>query len=358
MATDGSAARMIRVNRRNPCPVCQRGDWCLVAQDGSAGICSRNEDGSVKRCGDAGWLHILSDRDARATDVAPILRPSGQAKDWTRYLELVTRDADDRINELAVRLGVSGQSLRRLGCGYDRARKWWVVPERDALGTVIGILGRNQDGVKRRLPKSKCGLSYTADWEAGAGPLLLVEGPSDLAAVLTMGLIGVGRPSNTGGVDHLVALLERIRREQDIVVIGERDQKDDGRWPGRAGAISTAKQLAEALERPISWSLPPDRAKDTREWLQKAPPTLPRERLADLFLSGLDCTRIDPPMIETASEPSGPAIPLGDWRDQMVAARIASLGQPGCYLDASPTGAGKSHVDVLTILHALGRGTV
>ena len=42
-----------------PCPVCGKPDWCLVAEDGSAAICARIEEGSVKRCGDAGWLHIL-----------------------------------------------------------------------------------------------------------------------------------------------------------------------------------------------------------------------------------------------------------------------------------------------------------
>ena len=53
---------MPRVNKQNPCPVCGKPDWCLVAEDGSAAICKRIKDGSVKSCGDAGYLHILIDR--------------------------------------------------------------------------------------------------------------------------------------------------------------------------------------------------------------------------------------------------------------------------------------------------------
>lgn len=39
---------------------------------------------------------------------------------------------------------------------------------------------------------------------------------------------------------------------------------------------------------------------------------------------------------------------LDDFRQDMVAARVASLDVPGVYLDQSPTGAGKSHADILT----------
>jgi hypothetical protein len=52
-------ARMKRVSKSNPCPACGKPDWCLVAEDGSAAICARIEQGSVKKCGDAGWLHIF-----------------------------------------------------------------------------------------------------------------------------------------------------------------------------------------------------------------------------------------------------------------------------------------------------------
>lgn len=48
--------RMRRVSRTAPCPICGRADWCLISPDGSAAICPRVEQGSVKECGDAGLL--------------------------------------------------------------------------------------------------------------------------------------------------------------------------------------------------------------------------------------------------------------------------------------------------------------
>lgn len=51
--------KMCRVSRQNPCPICGKPDWCLVAPDGSAAICQRVTEGAVKKCGEAGWLHVL-----------------------------------------------------------------------------------------------------------------------------------------------------------------------------------------------------------------------------------------------------------------------------------------------------------
>ena len=53
------ASHWLRVSNARPCPVCHKPDWCLVAADGSAAICARVLEGSVKRCGEAGWLHRL-----------------------------------------------------------------------------------------------------------------------------------------------------------------------------------------------------------------------------------------------------------------------------------------------------------
>ncbi len=51
-----------RVTRNDPCPICGRGDWCLVAKDKSAAICPRTEAGSVKEIEGSGFLHKLDDR--------------------------------------------------------------------------------------------------------------------------------------------------------------------------------------------------------------------------------------------------------------------------------------------------------
>jgi len=45
------------------CPSCGKSDWCLVSADNPkdprACICQRNSEGSVRKAGNGGWLHIL-----------------------------------------------------------------------------------------------------------------------------------------------------------------------------------------------------------------------------------------------------------------------------------------------------------
>ncbi len=349
---------MQRVSRERPCAVCGKHDWCLQRPDGSAAICARIEEGSLKRAGDAGWLHVLDPTAPRPFPQARALpqTPSGPKHDWAVWHQRYREAAPDHINALAAKLSVSRDALERLEVGYDPARRWWTFPERDATGQIVGLIGRNEAGQKRRYSGAKCGLCYPADWAAGTGPLLLVEGASDMAAVLTMGLPGVARPSNTGGITLLTDLLSDLSADRPIVVISERDKKEDGTWPGKSGAISTAKQLAAALEREIEWSLPPDNAKDTRAWLQSVS-SIPADRWGPLYLDGLDPTPVSPPVRYRYQPPSAQTVDLEEWRQAMLEARIASLAVPGYYLDASPTGAGKSHIELRVVQHVLrGRG--
>jgi len=80
-----------------------------------------------------------------------------------------------------------------------------------------------------------------------------------------MGLVVVGRPSNVSGLDLLVKLLRP--HDNVIVVLGERDQKLDGRWPGLDGCKAIGLGLARRLRRRIVTRMPPDGAKDLRAWL-------------------------------------------------------------------------------------------
>lgn len=54
-----TASKWVRVNKRNPCPICDKPDWCLISQDGNAAICARVK--SDKQAGEGGWLHRLSE---------------------------------------------------------------------------------------------------------------------------------------------------------------------------------------------------------------------------------------------------------------------------------------------------------
>ncbi|TAJ19411.1 MAG: ATP-binding protein [Planctomycetota bacterium] len=92
----------------------------------------------------------------------------------------------------------------------------------------------------------------------------MVEGASDVAAAVTLGLSAVGRPSNSGGADDLARLLE-LRK---VLVLGENDQKANGAWPGRDGAGRVAGSIAGEWQQPVQWSMPPHGSKDLRAWLE------------------------------------------------------------------------------------------
>jgi hypothetical protein len=193
-------------------------------------------------------------------------RPTPNARNWGKlaihYQHNLTRPV---LNRLARDLGVSPESLLDLGVGYSEVERAWTFPERDGGGEVIGILRRFRDGKKRAMKGGRRGIYVPASWRADFGETLVPEGPSDVAALLTVGLRAVGRPSCTGGIDHLIRLFSGTNDK--VCVLGENDRKEDGRWPGRDGARSTAARLRRELGRRVSWAMLPEGAKDVRDHL-------------------------------------------------------------------------------------------
>lgn len=75
------------------------------------------------------------------------------------------------IGVLADQLGVSIDSLQRLGVGWSITDNAWTFPERDADGKLIGIIRRLWDGRKLAISGSKRGLVYeTSDLTDGYDP--------------------------------------------------------------------------------------------------------------------------------------------------------------------------------------------
>ena len=350
-----------RVSHSRPCPICEKPDWCLVSRDGSAVICPRTEEGATKHIADSGWLHHPDDRDRfepRPVDASPNPQRKKLIADQIEQVLLrYEQKADVGLPELALQLGLSIDVLRRLQVGYCKFENFWSFPERDAHGNVIGIQRRFAGGDKRRLPGSKSGLTFADHWDAGSGPLLLVEGATDVAAAMMLELSVIGRPSNRGGVALLGELLQSFDSDRDIIVLGERDQKNSGLWPGRDGAIHTATELAKRLNRSIHWALPPDNQKDLRAWVNHYARHEPALMKAP-FLGGLDCRRIDPPPIQRMQFTKIAKLPADEYRAQMRSIRLRSLDMPGIYLDRSSTGHGKSTLDFEVIISMVSRTEV
>lgn len=258
-----------RVSRRRLCPVCGRGDWCLVAGpegDPTAAICARIE--SAKLVGDAGWLHILrKDGDAwkpprlRSVAIKPAPEPRVDIVTLARQYRLAMTDR--RRVELADLLGVSPASLKRLGVGWCEMGRWYSFPMIGMIcdgGTVVGIRLRGADGRKLSIRGGCEGLFIPAEIYGGLRRLLILEGPSDTAAALTLGFDAVGRPSCVGGVSLLVDLVAKLKPGQVVIVA-------DGDGPGRRGAETLASKLVP-LARDLKVIEPPEGVKDMRVWVQ------------------------------------------------------------------------------------------
>ena len=233
-----------------------------------------------------GWIH----RDANQETPRPATRQV-QAEPETRLTlaevsQLVDQcshhpRAHEFRSELADKLLVPYKSLHdlRVGCGYDERRGEWYSTwsERDAARRFVGLVRRYADGSKKTYRNTQHGLIYADDMPAGEW-MLLPEGGSDTAAILGLSLPVIGRPSNLGGLAELVKYCKLHRFQQYrkvVVVLGEHDFRSNadcgdcmncGRcWPGRFGAIQTAKRL-QAAGINAWWSLLPD-AKDARAWI-------------------------------------------------------------------------------------------
>lgn len=64
------------------------------------------------------------------------------------------------VRMLAEQLGVSVESIERIGVGYSFELKAWITPERDENGEVIGLQQRLHSGKKIAIEGSRRGLAY------------------------------------------------------------------------------------------------------------------------------------------------------------------------------------------------------
>jgi hypothetical protein len=162
------------------------------------------------------------------------------------------------VERLAAGLGVSLDSLRRLGVAWAAPHRAWAFPMCNAAHETIGIRLRTESGRKWAITGSRNGL-FWPDALVGTGPLLLAEGPTDVAALLDLGFASIGRPSCAGTIEAVVEVVQRLRR-RDVVVVADAD------GPGMDGANRLAQALTDAGHCPKV--IRPLQGKDARAWVQ------------------------------------------------------------------------------------------
>jgi hypothetical protein len=274
------------VTKDEPCKACGKPDWCK--SNGEHFLCKRTSDppaGYEVNRREADCTIFKPKREstpqaARKSKMSNPIRQEVETRDWGAEAKQFQDDLPKKeLDSLAHELGVSADALRKVGIGAeltppfarspggDPAVICFTFPEENGLRKVIGIATRQPDGEKKSIKGSKRGLTIPIDLKIEDGTVcLIVEGATDVAAAITVGLNVVGRPSNKTGIDHLVQLF--ADSNATIIVLGENDRKNDEIWPGREGAEKTAEGLANKLQRSVSWALPPEGIKDFRDWLQ------------------------------------------------------------------------------------------
>lgn len=253
----------IRVKKTKPCPICKKIDWCEVSADGTTVYCMRVPSAHPSKSTQGGWFHRLGEpvfykpKPVKHEPVAIDFTAETQ-----RYVDNLTR-----YNEPSRELGVSERSLERLQVGYNG--QGYTFPMRDGRENIIGIRVRGKHG-KWCVPGSRNGLFWPEGVYSGSEwPLVICEGPTDCAALLDLEFDTLGRPSCSGGNEHVMEFLRGRRR--DVIIMADNDEakeRPDGSvwFPGQEGAATLARQI-KPLVRSVKVCHPPIH-KDIRAWKQ------------------------------------------------------------------------------------------
>lgn len=251
---------MIRVNKNNPCPICNKPDWCVYSEDGQVAICARVSEGSKKRCGDAGWLHVIGPDTGQTKNVKFSVKKFENSNTPKPDFDKLTRNYQERLSDRQLRwlgesLGISPASLQRLGVGWDGNAFTFLM--RDENQKIIGIRRRYGDGRKFAVKGSSNGL-FIPKGLSESGPLFITEGPTDCGAALDLGLEAIGRPNCDSKVDMTV----RFARGRSITIIADNDAV------GIEGAKKLSAKLIEQCPE-VKIIVPPLGVKDLRQWKSK-----------------------------------------------------------------------------------------
>jgi hypothetical protein len=183
-----------------------------------------------------GWLHRSS---TPVVNVAPVRRaiedkPIDARAMWQRWLE---RTEYVQLDGLGMSLGVDTDCLKAIGCAWSTFNAW-AFPMRDASDNVIGIRLRNDKGEKWAVKGSKSGLFIPGGYSyINDRVLYLVEGPTDLAAAMTIGLRAIGRAACLGQENLILGYISKQKIDR-LVIVTDNDE------PGLRGAEKLQSMLS------------------------------------------------------------------------------------------------------------------
>lgn len=227
------------------CPICGKADWCAINEDGRYALCNRVSDGSQKQLPSGGWLHWIGNDAPR---VLPPKRPTNHIPDIDALAlarsyndTLMQPNMAGMLRDCAMQLGAGRNTeawidaLKSLKTGYSHRHWAFTFPMRDDAGAVIGIRVRSEDGRKWAVTGSRAGIFIPSQFN-GKNTLYIVEGPTDTAAMTSIGLNAIGRSSCRGDVEIIKRYINR--HGPDPIIVADND------GPGHDGAEALAKEIA------------------------------------------------------------------------------------------------------------------
>jgi len=255
------------VTKENPCPICGKTDWCMFGD--RAVKCMRVE--SSQACLSGGWYHFYSENK-----IAPLyihkrptyVMPTKQIECEFLMSKWKSETTVFQFKICADNLGIIPEALIGLGAAYAKEYKAWAFPMKNEKEETVGIRLRNSKGDKWAVKGSRQGVFIPTQSVHRQDVIFLPEGPTDTAALLTLGLYAIGRPSCLTGNDilHKFVFLNKCFR---VVIVSDNDElKQYGNKQARPG-IEGANKLKSDLKNCIStiW-IPPSPAKDIREFVK------------------------------------------------------------------------------------------
>lgn len=249
------------VSRSAPCTICGAAKWCMRTDDGALALCNRSDGhGAIKQAPSGGWIYRLGDQPGETVLLRRRLAIRLQEEE-VEFEDIVRRGvkatSDAQVRRCARQLGLPDPSgLISLRAFWSRQRRSWGFPMVDEACNVVGIRYRTASGRKFAEKGSRNGL-FVPQRRESTGPVLICEGPTDCAALLTLGFHAIGRASCSTGAEWVA----RVVAGREAVVVA------DGDAPGRRGAETLAARLVLAC--PVVRMIePPPGTKDARAWVR------------------------------------------------------------------------------------------
>ena len=251
--------------KKNPCPICGKEDWCTFGE--KAMLCQRVE--SNKPHSKGGWFHYYDQQKSNLQVTFRPLpsRPAPAELDAESFMDSLS--GRGVVSDLAQSLGVSNESLELLGAAYSAQHKAWAFPMSDSDGKFIGVRLRNSEGQKWAVTGSRQGIFLPkSNFQVTPKVAYLPEGPTDTAALLSMGLFAIGRPTCMSGNELIAQALKRIGIYKAVIISDNDGIKQLGNKEARPGIVGAQKLKKELKISSVIW-MPPAPIKDVREFYKR-----------------------------------------------------------------------------------------